>query len=87
MGLKVLTVTLDGVVCDTTQHGELRVFSAAETLPHPREEVGQAIMSSLDALGDTRTSTRERERSNAVGTERDVWVGIGEMQLGLQDIF
>ena len=37
---KVLTVTLNGVMSYSTEHGKLRVLAKTETLAHPREKVG-----------------------------------------------
>lgn len=66
---------------DTTEHRELGVFAKAKPFAHPREEVRQAIMSSLDALRDTRAPARERQGPHAVGTQNDIGILLGERRL------
>jgi hypothetical protein len=53
------TISLDGVVGDTRQHGEPRFGTQTEPLCHPWEEMGQTVMSTLDTLGNTSTSRSE----------------------------
>jgi hypothetical protein len=53
------TISLDGVVGDTGQHGESRIGTETEPPCHPWEEVGQTVMSTLDTLGNTSTSRSE----------------------------
>lgn len=61
-----LTVSLNRIVRDTTQHGKPFRRGQAESLAHPREEVCQTVMPSFDALRDTGTSTSETQRGVAV---------------------
>ena len=45
---------------NTAEHSESGVFSDFKALAHPWEEVGEAVMSSLDTLRDSCASTGER---------------------------
>ncbi len=54
-----LTIALNGIVSDTAQHRELRLFADAKPLAHPREEMRQAVVPAFDPLGNTSASTGE----------------------------
>ena len=73
----MLTISLDGVMSDSTEHCELRMLSDPEALPHPREEVGETIVSAPDTLWNARTSACERKSTYAVWSKDDVWVCVG----------
>jgi hypothetical protein len=54
-----LTVSLNRIVSNTTQHSEFGGLVEVETLTHPGEEMSQAIVSSTDPFGNAGASTRE----------------------------
>ena len=56
---------------DSTQHREPLRRRQAEPLTHPREEVRQTVMSTLNALGNTGTSTGETQSGVTVRSEDD----------------
>lgn len=66
------TVTLDGVVRDTAQHGEPALLAEVEPLLHPREEMRERKVAPTNALWNARRATRERQSADAVRSERDV---------------
>jgi hypothetical protein len=74
-----LTVSLNRVMSDTTQHRKSRIFTETESFPHPGEEVRQTVMSALDTLGNTSTARSEREGGRRVGTENDTSSGRFEL--------
>lgn len=55
-----LTVSLNWIMSNTAKHRESGMFPNLETLPHPREEVGERIVSPLDAFWNTSAAARER---------------------------
>ena len=67
-----LTVTLNRIMSDTTEHGELARLVQSESLPHPGEEVSEGEVTSSHSLGDSGRSRGERKCSDRVGSERDV---------------
>ena len=83
----MLTVALNRVMSNTTQHGEPRVFTDTEALSHPREEMSQAVVAALDALRNTRASARERQRSDAVRPKYHSRIRVSQVRLGFQYVF
>lgn len=71
---------------DPAQHREPGVGAEPETLAHPGEEVGEAVVPALDALRDARAPARERERADAVRAEHDIGVRVGEASRRLEDV-
>lgn len=64
---------------DTTKHGEALLLRESETGGHPGEEVGEGEVASLDTLGDTLRSTRERECAEGVRAEEDAGLLVGKV--------
>ena len=73
----VLTVTLNGVMSYSTEHGKLRVLAKTETLAHPREKVGQAIVSPTNTFWNASATTREGQCTDTVWPKWDLWIDIG----------
>ena len=77
-----LTIPLNRVVGDATKHRKFGSLSNVEPLAHPWEEMGQAMMSTLDSLGYPGTPTRERQSSSAIWAKDYVWIGFSHGVLG-----
>jgi len=58
---QLLTVTLNWIMCDATEHREFRLFSEPESLAHPGKEMRKAIMSSGNAFWNPCAPASERE--------------------------
>lgn len=80
------TITLYRIVSNATEHGELGSRVQAEAFSHPREEVSKTEMTASHTLGDTSTSTGERQSSDTVWADGNVGVGIAQVQMGMEDI-
>jgi len=65
------TIPLNGIMSNPAQHRELRVPIQPKPLPHPREEMSQAVMSTLDTLRYSCAARCEAECRRRVGTEDD----------------
>ena len=81
-----LTIPLNRVVGDTTKHRKFGTLSDIELVAHPREEVGQAMMSAFDPLGYPSTPTRKRQSGNAIWAKDYVWIGLSLGILGQENI-
>jgi hypothetical protein len=73
-------------VCDAAEHRELGVVAEVEACAHPGEEVGEAVVPALDALGEAGASARERQRGNTVRTEHNSGLGVDEGSRRLEDV-
>jgi len=58
--MRRLTITLNGIMGDTRQHGKFRFRAQPKSFRHPREEMCQTVMPTFDALGNTSTTRSER---------------------------
>lgn len=81
-----LTVTLNRIMRNSTQHGKPLRRRQAESLTHPREKVGQTVVSTLDALGNTGTSTGETQGGVTVRSEDDTGGSRGERLVSVEDV-
>lgn len=81
-----LTISLNRVVGDTTEHGKFGGWSNVKLVAHPWEEVSQAMMSTLDPLGYTGTPARKRQSGNAIWAKNNVWIRVSHGVLGQEDI-
>lgn len=72
MELLILTISLDRVVSNTTEHRELGEFAQRKSLAHPREEMGQTVVASLHAFWNARATTREGQGTDTIRSEYDV---------------
>jgi hypothetical protein len=81
-----LTIPLNRVVGDTTEHGKFGGLSNVELVAHPWEKVSQAMMSTFDPLGYPGAPTRKRQSGNAIWAKNDVWIGISHRVLGQENI-
>ena len=81
-----LTISLNGVVGDTTEHGEFRSLPNVKLVAHPWEEVSQAIVSTFDPLWYPSTPTGKRQGSNAIRAENNVWIRVFHGVLGEENI-
>lgn len=61
---EALTVSLNWVVCDATEHSEALAFVHLEASGHPREEVGQAEVATAHTLGNARAAAGEGQSAN-----------------------
>ena len=61
---------------NTTEHGELGEFTQHKSLAHPREEMSQTVVTSLDAFWDAGTATCEGQGTNTIRSEDDVRIGF-----------
>jgi hypothetical protein len=62
------------------------MFPELEALTHPWKEVCQRIVSALDTFGNTGTSARKRQCTNAIRPEDHVRIRLGEASLWREDI-
>ena len=62
------------------------MFPDLETLTHPWEEVRQRIVPTLDTLGNTSTSARERQCTNAIRPDDYVGICLGKANLRRENI-
>ena len=62
------------------------MFSDLEALTHPRKEMCQRVVSSLDALWNTGAPTRERQRANTIRPDNHIGIYLGEASLRRKDI-
>ena len=81
------TIALNGVMSNSTQHGELGVFANTKPFSHPREEVGKTVVATLNALRNTRAPTCERQGGDAIWAKDNIGVSVGQAHLGLQNVF
>lgn len=81
-----LTIPLNRVVGDTTKHRKFGSLSNVELVAHPREEVGQAMMSTFDSLGYPGTPTRKRQSGDAIWAQDYFWIGLSHGILGQENI-
>lgn len=81
-----LTVPLNRIVRDPTEHRELGVLVESKRLGHPREEVGQTKVPSSNSLGNPRRAARKRERSNRIRSKRDPHGGRSKLELRCEDV-
>lgn len=61
---------------NTTEHGELREFAQPKFLAHPREEMGQTVVTSLHSFRDACATTREGQGTDAIRSKDDVRIGF-----------
>lgn len=71
---------------DSTQHRKPLRRRQAKSLAHPREEMRQTVVSALDALGDTGTSTGETQSGVTVRSEDDTGGSRREGLVGVEDV-
>ena len=71
---------------DSTQHRKPLRRRQAKALTHPREEMRQAVVSALDALGNTGASTGETQGGVTVRSENDTSGSRGEGLVGVEDV-
>jgi hypothetical protein len=71
---------------DTRQHGKLGFAAQAKRLAHPGEEMRQAVMSTLDTLGNTGTARGEGQGRRGIGTEDNTSGRLCELLERLEDI-
>lgn len=81
-----LTISLNRVVSDATEHRKFGSLSNVKLLAHPREEVGQAMMSAFDSLGYPCAPTRKRQSGDAIRAKDYVWIGLSHRILGQENI-
>ena len=81
-----LTVSLNGIVGDPTQHGEFGGPIQPKPLAHPGEEMRQTEVATSHALGDTGTPTGEGQGSYAVWAKHNVRVGSTKVHVRFEDI-
>jgi hypothetical protein len=68
-------------VRNPAKHRKLAGLIQPKPLPHPREEVRQAIVPSLHTLRDTSTSTGERKGADTIRSKHNVRICIGQVNL------
>lgn len=61
---------------NTTEHGELGGFAQRKSLTHPREEMGQTVVTSPDPFRDAGAATCEGQSADAVGSEDDIRISF-----------
>lgn len=61
---------------NTAEHGELGGFAQRKSLTHPREEMGQTVMTSPNPFRDTGAATREGQSTDTIGSEDDVRISF-----------
>ena len=79
-----LTVSLDGIMSDTAEHGEPRLLTQAKPLPHPWEEMGQAVVPALHALRNASTTRSKAQSSRRVWAQYDIGLLSSELLIGLK---
>lgn len=84
--LAKLTIPLNRVVGDATEHGKFGGLSYVELAAHPREEVSQAMMSTFDPLRYPGAPARKRQSGNAIWAKNDVWIRVSHGVLGQENI-